>query len=388
MSEPHPQVARINALTRNARNTWFALLGALIFAGVTLGQIKPIDFYGVGRMTELPLVSVSVPTPLFFWAAPFLVTAIYGFFHLYLIRLWDALGTAPAWIGQARLADEIQPWLVSDGALHTRAILRKDGCAPLRALEWPATLLNFALAWAFGPVVLGFMWWQSMAARELWMTAVSGGALALCTVIGMASLLLARQRMGRRTAATPQVLGHWAMMSIILVAAITVPPFTWSRTSGSARQLAPLVLTGEQITLRPDGWLPPGIAKREALSSWCKREAPDNCKSLTPNEEAAFESEWNQRRRTQTAGLRKPAINPLRFDDVERKLNEALGIRFSAFTQDTPGKRATFDSALDLATKGAPDFRRADLRDTFLTGANLLGANMQGVQAVTSHGEV
>ncbi len=95
MSE-NPQVTRINALTQNARTTWFALLSVLLFVGVTLMGVQHIDFYGVDRATQLPLINVSVPTPLFFYAAPVLTASVYGYFHLYLIRLWDALGEAEA----------------------------------------------------------------------------------------------------------------------------------------------------------------------------------------------------------------------------------------------------------------------------------------------------
>ena len=72
-------VERINALSQNARSTWFALLSALLFVGVTLMGVEHIDFYGVDRATKLPLIDVSVPTPLFFYAAPLLTAAVYGY---------------------------------------------------------------------------------------------------------------------------------------------------------------------------------------------------------------------------------------------------------------------------------------------------------------------
>lgn len=96
MADLPDDIARINALTTNARNTWFALLGVLVFVGITLMGVEHIDFYGVNRATQLPLVNVEVPTKFFFLAAPVLTAAIYGYFHLYLIRLWDALSEADA----------------------------------------------------------------------------------------------------------------------------------------------------------------------------------------------------------------------------------------------------------------------------------------------------
>ncbi|MEP5092211.1 MAG: hypothetical protein ABJR23_22540, partial [Paracoccaceae bacterium] len=118
-------VDRIDALTRNARNTWFTLLAALVFVSVTLMGVQHIDFYGVDRATKLPLVGVEVPTRYFFVAAPILIAAIYGYFHLYLIRLWDALSTAPPRVEGKRLGDAIAPWLITDAALHFRRKARR-----------------------------------------------------------------------------------------------------------------------------------------------------------------------------------------------------------------------------------------------------------------------
>ncbi len=47
---------RVDTITRNARAIWFGLLGALIFAGVTLLGVEDIDFFGVDRSTKLPLI--------------------------------------------------------------------------------------------------------------------------------------------------------------------------------------------------------------------------------------------------------------------------------------------------------------------------------------------
>lgn len=75
-------------MTRNARTTWFTLLAALVFVGITLMAVAHIDFVcGVDRATQLPLVNVEVPTRYFFVAAPILVAASLGYFHRYLIRL-------------------------------------------------------------------------------------------------------------------------------------------------------------------------------------------------------------------------------------------------------------------------------------------------------------
>jgi len=137
MADLPDDIARINALTTNARTTWFVLLGVLVFVGITLMSVQHIDFYGVDRATKLPLVDVAVPTPFFFIAAPLLIAAVYGYFHLYLIRLWDALSAAAPRHEGRPLGDTIAPWLVTDAALHLRRWLRpgEPPCTTPRTLE-------------------------------------------------------------------------------------------------------------------------------------------------------------------------------------------------------------------------------------------------------------
>lgn len=82
--------------------TWFSLLGLLTFVLVTLLGVRDIDFFGYDRLTQLPLVNVRAPTALFFWAAPPLTTAIYAYFHFYLLKLGDVLGADRVDGGAAR----------------------------------------------------------------------------------------------------------------------------------------------------------------------------------------------------------------------------------------------------------------------------------------------
>ena len=114
-------------IIRNARATWFALLGALVFASVTLASVKDISFFVNTVETKLPIVGISVPVVSFFWAGSLLTAALYAYFHLYLELLWQALGDFPARDkGGALLADRIEPWIVADTALRFRDWLRGE----------------------------------------------------------------------------------------------------------------------------------------------------------------------------------------------------------------------------------------------------------------------
>ncbi|WP_373635508.1 pentapeptide repeat-containing protein [Yoonia sp. SS1-5] len=368
-------LGRIAALSKNARTTWFSLLGVLLFVGVTLLGFAHIDFYGYDRQTALPLIGVSVPTIFFFWTAPLLVAANYVYFHLYLIRLWDALGDAPARIGGEPLGRAIPPWLVTDAALWLRHLARGDDCTDTRPLEGLTAVLNFALTWCLGLLIGGMAWWLSGVARDAMMTGLAALALSgmmLTAVTSFAGLWsrMVRDRMpGRPVGAT-----FAALFTALCLAAPsyfrTVDPAPWMMETERMRvwdaasgqlvdaeivtpiyadhetplwdrlwTLAEINLEGENIVEKPGNWLPFGLVWAEFERGWCAREAPDDCAVLGAHADAINEEFWNRQDST-LAFLKRPQWH-------------------------NPGQRK-------------PDFRGANLRETFLADIDLDGAMLHG----------
>ncbi|ABG32474.1 pentapeptide repeat-containing protein [Roseobacter denitrificans] len=369
---------RINALTANARTTWFALLAALAFVGITLMGVKHIDFYGADRATALPVVNVEVPTRFFFVAAPILVTAIYGYFHLYLIRLWDALGAAPARLNGIRLGDAITPWLVSDAALHFRCRLRRDNAATPRALEGGAMLLNFLLAWGFGLIILFFTWQLSMPARSFWMTGIAAAAFGVSIIAGASSMAMMARRMRKPPDADPPTL--WATWVQAFGLAIGVAALLWfshQKTQGSSDHLAPLNLLGEEIVERPAGWLSYDDARAEFRAMWCRRESVGNCSDLGPRE-AEFAAEFDRRRGSEIADLRRAGW--IRFNTTGLNLRRAeLSYSFlvgAHLWQANLQEASLLWSDLERAYLAEANFAGADMRYMQLYGANLSFSQM------------
>jgi len=239
----------------------------LVFVSITLMGVEHIDFYGVGRATKLPLVNVEVPTRYFFIAAPILTAAIYGYFHLYLIRLWDALSDADPQYGTPSrpLGDVITPWLVTDAALRLRQRLRLDKCTTPRTMEFPAMLLNFLLAWGFGLVVLTLIWWQSMPARSLLFTGVAGLSLLTALCVGWASYIMMRRRMKIAEHDTPALWKSPLFIGPLLIVIPAVIILGILRTNGSLRYLlAPINMVGEALVERPADWLPTNLPKKNS----------------------------------------------------------------------------------------------------------------------------
>ncbi|ANB35178.1 hypothetical protein A6024_14375 [Rhodovulum sulfidophilum] len=414
-SEAGASVARIDALTRNARHTWFVLLGLLVFVGITLMSVEHIDFYGIDRTTKLPLVDVQVPTRYFFVAAPILTAAFYIYFHLHLIRLWDALGAADNRIGDQPLVDAVMPWLVTDAALHLRNRWRADECCTPRALDRPATVLNLALTWGFGLIVLGFLWWMSMPARTFWLTAIACMALLAAAGAGLSSLKCLFEKMSAEEHAWHRWLfAPRTLIGVGLIAFFASFLRTGWLVDGWApliRLLAPIDMTGLAIVEKPPGWLPRDIAKADFFADWCQREGTDCLRSgLSKNHRDLFEREFRRRREAALSDLRKPqwhqpgqqkpdfrgaqlagtflAGAELRWTHMEEadlrwaqmegadlrwSQMEGVNLRWSQLERaDLSGAR------MEGANLRGAQLERADLSGTRMEGANLRGARMEG----------
>ena len=347
MSDLPDEISRINALTSNARNTWFALLGVLVFVGITLMGVEHIDFYGVNRATKLPLVNVEVPTFYFFVAAPILTAAIYGYFHLYLIRLWDALGEVPARVEDKPIGDLISPWLVSDAALHFRNRVRKDNCSTPRTLEGGAMLLNFLLAWLFGLIILYFLWRLSLPARAFWMSAIACLSFIVSIIVATSSIAMMAKRMRRPPGSdTPRLWSKPLQVTGVLIGSLALLYESYESTEGSPSRLASLDMIDEQVVARPGNWLDYDFAKAEFRAAWCRRENVD-CSDLGGRKDA-FTEEWLARRHATLFVLNFP---------VWHKIGRAK-----------------------------PDLRKARMYSAFLAGANLWGARMS--RAVLDHAQM
>jgi len=189
---------RIEDIIKNARATWFGLLGALVFAGITLLGVDDLDFFGVDRNTKLPLVNVSVPVLSFFGAGSALVTALYVYLHLYLEHLWKALGEVEPRIDGRPVAERIFPWLVADWALRRRNKLRpgEPDCHTKRAMAAIGTLTSISLVWLFGLLIIGYFWWRSMPAHYWFLTTAIGLLFVFALWTAWTSWRTARRMLG------------------------------------------------------------------------------------------------------------------------------------------------------------------------------------------------
>ncbi len=418
---PEEALPRIDAITVNARATWFALLGLLAFVGVTLLGVEDIDFFDASRRTDLPLVGVSVPTLTFFWVAPALTAAVYAYFHFYLMKLWDALAEAPAQVKGRRLGDLVHPWLVTDAALWFR---RHEGATAERPLRIVSGFTAGALSWGFGWAVLGYAWWRSHTAHLEWMSLWLLALFVFSLWVGVSSLHAAWRRVGhgetqvrhhgkwpRRAvlaAAVPMVVVSWLRTEGGIEAALVAwsdlraparedrfdaysrrravetgplstpwlgtPLFGFGRANNPARLLAPVDLAEKQIVEKPEGWLERDPAEADFRTDWCRRRERPVSACIEPAQNLGGEpdaDDLSSRRAARRGWCTQGGIAADRCDAFfEREETSLLA--------DWTIRRGEYLSTLTRPSLRGRDLRGANLVSAFLPGIDVREARMEG----------
>lgn len=372
------QLTRVDALSTNSRAIWFVVVPVCLVIAVAAMGVRDIDFYGVARSISIPLVNISVPSQFFFLTAPILITAVYGYLHLNLIRLWDALGAAPAQIDGRTLGDSVRPWLLTDAALMLRGLLRRDGSTAPRTMQFALMTLNFLISWVFAPQIIIFLWWESMTARSMTMTAVTGWCLLISLFVGSTSWVVMLHRMrgvlryrllsplGRIVAG---VLGAAVVFSVVFVSIER----TSSIFGNKVFDLAAIELTDQTVVEKPADWLPYSIATAEFLSEWCARERVKDCTRLSQMQQKSFAEEWRIRRNITINALSKPNLGAIDFREVNLRGAFLAGINF----KDSLMNRIDLsDAVLESAELSYAELSSAVLVNTSMESANLHGARL------------
>ncbi|MEC9343751.1 MAG: pentapeptide repeat-containing protein [Pseudomonadota bacterium] len=381
--DPEPEVDqevildRANEIVKNGRALWFTLMGALVFAGVTLASVKDAAFFLPNVDTRLPLLGISVPVTSFFWAGSVLTAAFYIYLHIYLEPLWPLLAKADARKKGIPLAERIHPWIVIEAALRLRDWIRKPAedqtCVRPRAMGALASAVSYALAWGFGPVVLFGYWWRSMPAHEPLMTGFIGIVLLVTVAVCLSSLSTLAFEMGDGTRHTP--IRAFALLTCVWVAWMTVMKtgaFDLTIKGG----IASVDLREVIFTEKPKDWQGLEIAEAEFRARWCDRRVAEdggekrNCANplalsnrqfADAAEEKAFQDAWKERRTAMLAAFPKP--------DLREKDLRGANLE-SAKLEGTDLYNAKLDGA--------------DLSLANLEGANLLGARLKGANLVAA----
>jgi uncharacterized protein YjbI with pentapeptide repeats len=411
----------------NARTIWFALLGFLAFIGLTLVSVRDIDFFSVAATTDLPIVNIAIPTDTFFWTAAWLAAVLHTYFHLYLVKLWDALAEAPPEIGGTQLGDRVFPWLVVDWALRRRA----DRPTTRRPMDLLASFVTWLVIWLATPLMLAAFWWRSMPAHDARLTLAIAAALLLSLFATLRGWRRARRRLTnpgigdtrafwrsrrrldglRRALGSVAVLALWLLMlagfpgvvlaSLAAVGWHNLPAWIddhaqwfwrnhaksiWASVPASVRRdllsidrdEPPLVvanLVDAEIAQRPADWRDHDVARGQFQIGWCRDHAVplQDCRKLEHEARfsdlaAEFVSAWATERSAYLANIISPNLRG-------RDLRGAAAC--GAFLAGIDLRAARLEGAdlCEARLEGAI-LRDARLEDADLSAARLQGANL------------
>jgi uncharacterized protein YjbI with pentapeptide repeats len=421
-------VARINSISQNARTTWFALIGSLVFASITLFGIRDVDFFSLGRNTSLPLLSFSVPVAYFFAAGGTLVTATYVYLHLYLELLWDALGRAPARIGKEPLSEQIFAWEVSEWALRRRDRLRKtpssERSAEHRALAWVSNAMSVFFVWSFGPVVIFFFWWRSMPAHIDWITVVLASLFSFSLWTGWRSWHQAARLLGGKAPLppTPSLKSGSALLGSIIIlvtASLVATGSSWwpAQLIQKARSedvkdtksavhflldwpaqnlLVRADLVEASVVERPTGWLDRDEAEKVSRAEWAKREEIHYKESFgyipARDAEAEFQAAFAAQQQL-IAGSALPQAEEAYRKSWAREKGLDVGAPFppvparnveGEFRLAWKERRASYLEAFPTPILDDRNLQNGLLSRAFMPGVVLRQANLQGANMVSA----
>ncbi len=408
---PHPPpdhnqtLAHIAELSRNARATWFGLIGLCVFVGVTLLGHKDADFFAFGAETQLPLVNVKIPVNSFFFA-PVLVSALYIYLHLYLINLWDALADAPARIDNQPLADQVFPWLISHAALWYRNRARQDRCTAPRALGWVVVAVSVTLGWLFGLVILAGLWLRSLPAHAEGLTLWIALCLWAATAVGYTGFHAARARMQDkpRSDVAQARKGSGSLGGAL---AVILAILSWETTEGSGiikypfekedgsidwrLPLYPADLREAVLIAKPDDWQPYDRWLKDFAIAYRKENSIAPKDKLTPAQQLPFwaeaRDEWSARlaslagpelrqRDLRNADMARADLRGARLDGANLTEAELQGAELNCWE---PSNSERYCSSLRGANLRVAKMQGADLSGAKMQDANLSEAKMQGV---------
>jgi len=150
-----PDLERVRALATLGRRLLVALVLLCAYTVLVLASDAGRSLGGGLAALRLPVVEVMVPVFWFHLGAPLAILTLYAWLHLYLVRMFDALGRLPAVFPDGTPLDRrVDPWLVT-GLVRAHVPRLKSRRPPL---WWAQQALAVAVAWGVAPATLIFLW--------------------------------------------------------------------------------------------------------------------------------------------------------------------------------------------------------------------------------------
>ncbi len=145
----------VNNISESARRLFLAVLAACLYSWLTIATTTDLNLITNRASSPLPIIQTSIPIVGFYWVAPLLLLCVYFYFHFYLQKLWEELGSLPAILPDGRpLHAKIDPWLLND--LVRSHFPKLNVNRPF--LSYFQLWISVLLAWWVVPITLFLFW--------------------------------------------------------------------------------------------------------------------------------------------------------------------------------------------------------------------------------------
>src|SRR5271166_6061773 len=159
----YESLENVKGISESARKIFLAVLAACLYCWLTIATTTDVNLITNRASSPLPIIQTSIPIVGFYVVAPLLVLCVYFYFHFYLQKLWEELGSLPAVFPDGRpLHAKVDPWLLND---LVRAHLPKLNVnRPF--LSYFQLWISVLLAWWVVPITMLLFWGRYLRRHE------------------------------------------------------------------------------------------------------------------------------------------------------------------------------------------------------------------------------
>lgn len=196
----------VEEISKTAAKVFISVLLGCVYTWLTIAATTDARLLTNTATSPLPVIQTEIPIVGFYWAAPFILVALYVYFHLYMQHLWKGLAELPAVFPDGKALDEkAHPWLLNSIVRAHVAKLRENRTL-LSRLE---VAVGIVLGWWLVPITLLGLWGRYLPRHDWAVTIFHMTLLAFCIVCVTWFQYLAKTTLRGRQQQPIRFKGNW-----------------------------------------------------------------------------------------------------------------------------------------------------------------------------------
>ncbi|MGC2694512.1 MAG: pentapeptide repeat-containing protein [Candidatus Angelobacter sp.] len=393
LAKLYTELSSAKEISANAQKLFLALLAGCLYSWLTIAQTTDVELITNRATTPLPIIQAAIPIVGFYVVAPLILLCLYFYFHFYLQKLWEELGSLPAVFTDGReLHKRTDPWLLND-LVRSHFVKLKDG-RPF--LSYFQSWISVVLAWWLVPITLFAFWLRYIRRHDLFWTMVHALFLAVAIFCAVQLFTIANRtlRGEERTVLRWKDLlkcrSTYVRCSLLALLSGFLIGVSLAAIFGEEYPSAELV--NQNRVNSPRSWLPwvllhVGYSPFANLTNADVSVKPTNWRGKKDEDfdlvkGADLRDSDLRNARAPLAFFAKADLRYSRMEGVDliganlRQANMRRASLRRAFLIDADLTNANLS---DVDFEGA-NLQEADLTGTYLTGANLTGAELESAR--------